>query len=44
MQQGLGYIDNSKLNNDDAKIGIMIRGKLHLAEIVKRPFYKINSQ
>ena len=41
---GLGYIDNSKPNTEGTKIGIMIRGKLHSAQIVKRPFYRMGLQ
>ncbi len=37
---GLGYIDTQTPISEGAKINIMIRGKLHPAEIVKRPFYR----
>lgn len=36
---GLGYISSEKSTKAGTKIDIMIRGKLHPAEIVKRPFY-----
>lgn len=36
---GLGYIDAQKPFTEGTKIEIMIRGKLHPAEIIKRPFY-----
>jgi aminomethyltransferase len=39
---GLGYVDTKKYFEEGAKIDIMIRGKLHPAEIVKRPFYGKN--
>jgi aminomethyltransferase len=37
---GLGYIFTKDSAEVGTKINIMIRGKLHPAEIVKRPFYK----
>lgn len=37
---GLGYIKVDKPTDEGTKIDIMIRNKLHPAEIVKRPFYK----
>ncbi len=36
---GLGYIDTQKPFIEGTKIDIMIRGKLHPAEIIKKPFY-----
>ena len=39
---GLGYINTGKSTSVGTKIDIMIRGKLHPAEIVKRPFYSHN--
>ena len=39
---GLGYINTDKSTSVGTKIDIMIRGKLHPAEIVKRPFYSHN--
>lgn len=36
---GLGYIKTTNPTAEGTKIDIMIRGKLHPAEIVKRPFY-----
>lgn len=38
---GLAYIDTSKHLSEGSKINIMIRGKLHPAEIVKTPFYSV---
>jgi len=40
---GLAYIDKNFLSSVGAKIEVMIREKLHPAEIVKRPFYTKNS-
>lgn len=37
---GLAYIKNNNPTSVGTPIDIMIRGKLHPAEIVKRPFYK----
>lgn len=37
---GLGYIKASNPTSVGTKIDIMVRGKLHPAEIVKKPFYK----
>ncbi|HSA07613.1 MAG TPA: glycine cleavage system aminomethyltransferase GcvT [Candidatus Gastranaerophilales bacterium] len=39
---GLGYIDTQKPFTEGTKIDIMIRGKFHPAEIIKRPFYSKN--
>jgi len=42
---GLGYVDTAKIANtfaDGIKIDIMIRGKLHPAQITKKPFYNKN--
>ncbi len=36
---GLGYINTQKPFSEGTKIDIMIRGKLHPAEIIKKPFY-----
>lgn len=36
---GLGYVDTKKSFIEGTKIDIMIRGKLHPAQIVKKPFY-----
>lgn len=37
---GLGYVDTKIETSAGSKIDIDIRGKLHPAEIVKRPFYR----
>jgi len=37
---GLGYIKTTNPTAEGTQIDIMIRGKLHPAEITKRPFYK----
>lgn len=37
---GLGLIDSGELFAEGARIDIMIRGKLHPAEIIKKPVYK----
>jgi len=37
---GLGFIDSNKSPEDGTRIDIMIRGKLHPAQIIKKPVYK----
>lgn len=36
---GMGYINTQSFYTEGTKIDIMIRGKLHPAEIIKKPFY-----